>query len=163
MFAVALKGNRVEGSPMRHGRRSGETPLGFTYLILLFSIAIIGIGLATTGVIWSTESRLAKEKELDAIGLEFVNAIESYYNGTPGEVKSYPPTLDDLVSDSRFLLTKRHLRKLYPNPLTGKANWNIVPAAQGGIQGIRVDFPNKKNGNARLYIFIPSTQKTPSR
>ena len=113
-----------------------------TYLILLFSIAILGLGLATTGVVWSTQARLAKERELQFIGDEFKRAIESYYNATPGEVKSHPPTLNDLVEDSRFLFTKRHLRKIYKNPFTNKVDWKLIQSPRGGIMGIEPPSPS---------------------
>lgn len=123
---------------MRTGKGACSNQVGFTYLILLFSIAILGIGLATTGVIWSTESRLAKERELEFIGQEFVRAIESYYNASPGEVKTYPPTLEDLVSDTRFLFTKRHLRKIYINPFNNDNHWELIIHPLGGINGVKL-------------------------
>lgn len=121
---------------MQAGRTVRTRQNGFTYLMLLFSVAILGVGLATTGVIWSTESRLAKDRELEFIGQEFIRAIESYYNATPGEVKSYPQTLDDLEKDTRFLFTKRHLRKIYSNPNTEQKDWELIKLPQGGIIGV---------------------------
>ena len=144
-------------SRMQAGREICVSQDGFTYLILLFSIAILGIGLATTGVIWSTESRLAKERELEFIGQEFVRAIESYYNATPGEVKTYPPTLEDLVSDTRFLFTKRHLRKIYANPFTNKADWNLINNPQGGITGLEANtLYSSTQLKKRKFIFDPN-------
>lgn len=142
---------------MRAGNVACSNQDGFTYLILLFSIAILGIGLATTGVIWSTESRLAKERELEFIGQEFVRAIESYYNATPGEVKTYPLTLEDLVSDTRFLFTKRHLRKIYANPFTNKADWNLINNPQGGITGLEANtLYSSAQLKKRKFIFDPN-------
>lgn len=142
---------------MQTGNGASSNQDGFTYLILLFSIAILGIGLATTGVIWSTESRLAKERELEFIGQEFVRAIESYYNATPGEVKTYPPTLEDLVSDTRFLFTKRHLRKIYANPFTNKADWNLINNPQGGITGLEANtLYSSTQLKKRKFIFDPN-------
>lgn len=142
---------------MRAGNEACSNQDGFTYLILLFSIAILGIGLAATGVIWSTESRLAKERELEFIGQEFVRAIESYYNATPGEVKTYPPTLEDLVSDTRFLFTKRHLRKIYTNPFTNKADWNLINNPQGGITGLEANTHYSSTQlKKRKFIFDPN-------
>lgn len=145
------------GNLMQAGNGACSNQDGFTYLILLFSIAILGIGLATTGVIWSTESRLAKERELEFIGQEFVRAIESYYNATPGEVKTYPPTLEDLVSDTRFLFTKRHLRKIYANPFTNKADWNLINNPQGGITGLEANtLYSSTQLKKRKFIFDPN-------
>lgn len=145
-------------SLMQAGNGASSNQDGFTYLILLFSIAILGIGLATTGVIWSTESRLAKERELEFIGQEFVRAIESYYNATPGEVKTYPPTLEDLVNDTRFLFTKRHLRRIYINPLTNKADWKFLHSLQGGIRGVQA----KNLAGEVIYSYAFFLPETPS-
>lgn len=142
---------------MRAGKKWRVNQDGFTYLILLFSIAILGIGLATTGVIWSTESRLVKERELEFIGQEFVCAIQSYYNATPGEVKTYPQTLEDLVNDTRFLFTKRHLRKIYTNPFTNKADWNLINNPRGGITGIEANtLYSSTQLKKRKFIFEPN-------
>ena len=140
---------------MQVGRATDKPQHGFTYLVLLFAIAILGVGLATTGVIWSTESRLAKERELEFIGQQFIRAIGSYYNATPGEVKSYPQTPDDLVQDTRFLFTKRHLREIYINPFTKKPDWQYVKAESGGIAGIEVQL---SQGKQKQFIFLPSVQ-----
>lgn len=140
---------------MRAGKKWRVNQDGFTYLILLFSIAILGIGLATTGVIWSTESRLAKERELEFIGQEFVRAIESYYNATPGEVKTYPQTLEDLVTDTRFLFTKRHLRKIYTNPFTSDVDWIFIKHPQGGITGITLEGNNAAYLTTKRFVFTP--------
>jgi type II secretory pathway pseudopilin PulG len=118
------------------GKKAQENQTGFTYLLLLFSISILGIGLASTGVVWSTESRLSKQRELEFIGREFIQAIESYYNAMPGEVKSYPQSVEELLTDHRFLFTKRHLRKVYVNPFTNSADWQYLREPGGGIYGI---------------------------
>jgi hypothetical protein len=51
-------------------------------------------------------------------------------------VKRYPRTLEDLVKDPRQPATQRHLRRLYPDPITGKNKWGFVKAPDGGIQGV---------------------------
>jgi type II secretory pathway pseudopilin PulG len=142
---------------MQAGKETCANQNGFTYLILLFSIAILGFGLATTGVIWSTESRLSKERELEFIGQEFIRAIESYYNSTPGEVKSYPKTLDELVNDTRFLFTKRHLRKIYRNPFTQKTDWNYIVSPLGGITGIEIRLNETQS---KTFTFFPKMPET---
>lgn len=140
--------------PMPVGKPPHSNQDGFTYLILLFSIAILGIGLSTTGVIWSSESRRAKERELEFIGQAFVHAIESYYNATPGEVKSYPQTLDDLVVDTRFLFTKRHLRKIYPNPFTNQTDWELIRSPQGGIVGVASNIPGSGTAKKKTFVVL---------
>lgn len=108
---------------------------GFTYLALLFAVALSGIALAAIGVVWSTERQREKEKELLAIGDEIRRAIGAYYEGAPGSVKRYPAKLEDLLKDMRFLGVKRHLRQIYPDPMGSQA-WSLVTAPEGGIMGV---------------------------
>jgi type II secretory pathway pseudopilin PulG len=109
---------------------------GFTYLGLLFAIAIAGVLLAAVGVMWSTESQRQKEAELLLIGAEFRAAIASYYQSSPGLVKRYPAKLADLLKDDRFLGVRRHLRQIYIDPMTGTREWGLIPAPEGGIMGV---------------------------
>ncbi len=112
------------------------TPNGFTYIGLLIFIALIGIALAGTGMIWHTESLRAKEAELLFIGNQYRGAIARYYDSTPGLPKKYPRTVEELLKDNRFPGAKRYLRKIYVDPMTGKAEWGIVASADGGVMGV---------------------------
>jgi len=95
---------------------------GFTYLGLLIIIAIAGIGLAAVGVMWKTEMQRERENELLFIRNEFSKALADYYKATPGGIQQLPKSLNDLILDKRFPVTKRHLRKLYIDPMTGKSD-----------------------------------------
>jgi type II secretory pathway pseudopilin PulG len=106
---------------------------GFTYMTLLFTLAILSGGLALAGEVWETSARREKEAELLHVGNEYRKAIERYYlSGT----RQYPRSLADLVKDPRQPGTVRHLRKLYPDPVSGKDEWGLVKAADGGIAGV---------------------------
>jgi type II secretory pathway pseudopilin PulG len=105
---------------------------GFTYLAALFAIAILGGGLALAGEVWETSARREKEAELLFAGNQYRKAIERYFLG--GQ-QQYPRALEDLLKDRRRPGTVRHLRKLYPDPLTGK-QWGLVKAPDGGILGV---------------------------
>ncbi|MBB3176031.1 type II secretion system protein [Variovorax sp. Sphag1AA] len=48
---------------------------------------------------------------------------------------SYPATLEDLLKDDRFPGIRRHLRKIFVDPMTGKAEWGLVKVS-GRIVGI---------------------------
>ena len=109
---------------------------GFTYLTALFILAILMGGLALIGEVWETSTKREKEAELLFIGNQYRRAIGLYYESTPGGVKRYPRTLEDLIKDSRHPSTQRYLRKVYPDPFTGKAEWGIVKAGDGGIGGV---------------------------
>jgi type II secretory pathway pseudopilin PulG len=109
---------------------------GFTYVALLIATAVIGIGLAATGTVWSQAALRDKERELLAVGAEMRAAIARYYERTPGTVKAYPRTLEDLLKDPRFPNVQRHLRRIYVDPMTGKAEWGLVAAPGGGVMGV---------------------------
>jgi hypothetical protein len=87
------------------------------------------------GISWQYQVRTDKEKQLLFVGAEFKNAINSYYASTPDAAKVYPANLNDLLLDKRMPIIKRHLRKIYLDPMTGKADWNLV-TQQGRIMGI---------------------------
>lgn len=109
---------------------------GFAYLGLLFAVALLGVSLAASGTLWQLEQRRARERELLFIGNQFRLAIESYYRQTPGPIKAYPRRLEDLLRDTRYPNTVRHLRRLYRDPMTGESQWGLVRAADGGINGV---------------------------
>ena len=44
---------------------------------------------------------------------QYERALRSYYNASPGSVKTLPANLDDLLADPRHLGVVRHLRKDY--------------------------------------------------
>lgn len=111
------------------------TPHGFTYIGLLILIALMGIALAGTGVIWHTETRREKERELLFVGDQFRRAIGLYYERSPG-AKRFPKALEDLLLDRRYPNTQRYLRRLYPDPVGGTAEWGLVRGPEGGIVGV---------------------------
>ena len=109
--------------------------LGFTYLTVLFIVAILMTGLALIGEMWETSAKREREADLLFIGNQYRRAITLFYENTPGTVKRYPRTLEELIKDSRQPSTQRYLRKLYPDPLGG-AEWGIVKAPDGGVRGV---------------------------
>lgn len=120
---------------MRSGS-AGRAQRGFTYLMLIFAIAVAGVLLATAGQAYSEKQRRARETQLLRIGEVYLRAIESYYSSSPGSEKVYPRKLDDLLQDERFVTTRRHIRQLYPDPITNTSEWGLVQSPQGGIAGV---------------------------
>ena len=108
---------------------------GFTYIGLLLFFALTGLGLSVAGMSWQYQVRAEKEKQLLFVGAEFRNAINSYYASSPDAAKVYPVSLNDLLLDKRMPNIKRHLRKIYLDPMTGKADWGFA-TQQGRIVGI---------------------------
>ena len=60
---------------------------GFTYLALLFYLAVLSAGLATVAVSWQTARQREKEEELLFAGAAIREAIALYYNRPPGGVQ----------------------------------------------------------------------------
>lgn len=109
---------------------------GFTYLAALFLVAMLAAMAASVCVIWSTAYQRDKERELLLVGEQFRNAIGQYYEKSPGTLKKYPTTLNDLLKDERQLSTQRYLRKIYIDPMTRSNKWGLVLAPEGGIMGV---------------------------
>ena len=110
---------------------------GFTYLGILIAMALFGVALAATGEVWRTAAQREREQELLFVGNQFRTAFTNYYAGTPAGKPRYPRTLEDLVEDGRYPVTRRHLRRVYADPMTGKPDWVLVDAPGGGIAGVR--------------------------
>lgn len=116
---------------------------GFTYLGLLFLIAVMGLALAATGTVASMERQREKEKELLFVGGQFRQAIARYYERSPGGLKQYPPSLEALLQDARYPGTHRYLRKVYPDPITGRSDWGLVEGPGNAVMGV-YSLSNKK-------------------
>ena len=107
---------------------------GFTYLTILFVVAMLGGGLALAGELWHTAAQREKEVQLLFIGDQYRRAIGLYY--LSGPQRQYPRSLTDLLKDPRRPGTERYLRRLYPDPITGKEEWGLIKAPDGGIVGV---------------------------
>jgi type II secretory pathway pseudopilin PulG len=107
---------------------------GFTYLTVLFMVAFLSIGLALIGEVWHTSTKREREAELLFVGNQYRKAIERYY--LTGPQRQYPRSLEELLKDPRRPTTERYLRKVYLDPITGKA-FALLKAPDGGIVGVR--------------------------
>src|SRR5258708_12777547 len=96
---------------------------GFTYLGLLAAVVLMGLLLTMASRVWSLTEQRERETQLLFIGHAYRIAIASYF----ATGHSYPHTLQDLVQDERFPVPKHHLRRLYPDPVTGKADCSLIP------------------------------------
>ncbi len=122
-------------------RRSGCVPgmrgqEGLTYLWVLLMVAGLGWGLAAVAQLWTTYAARERERELLFVGEQFRRAIASYYESTPQPMKQFPRALADLIEDRRFPIPRRHLRRLYADPMSGTRDWGLVLAADKSIMGV---------------------------
>ncbi|MDD5029256.1 MAG: type II secretion system protein [Rhodoferax sp.] len=108
---------------------------GLTYIGLLIAVVFFGLGAVGAARLLASTERAEREAELLFIGHQFRQAIQSYLQTGPNAGR-YPPTLADLLQDRRSPTPRHHLRRLYVDPITGKADWGLVLAPEGGIMGV---------------------------
>jgi type II secretory pathway pseudopilin PulG len=104
---------------------------GFTYLALLWWVAITGAGLGALGDYWSSTLQREKEAELIFIGEQYQAALESY-----GATGRFPKRLEDLLGDANAKPVRRYLRRIFIDPMTGNERWGTVTLFDGQIIGV---------------------------
>jgi type II secretory pathway pseudopilin PulG len=106
---------------------------GFTYVGLLVLVALIGILLAAAGEVAATAAQRDRETQLLWVGHEYRAAIGRYWS----QRRAYPQKLEELLGGTTDApVPVRHLRRLYPDPMTNAVDWVLLPAPGGGIMGI---------------------------
>jgi len=123
-----------------HGkRREGDqsrlvNQQGFTYIMVMFMVIMIGISLMVIGQQWSITMKRDREAELLFRGNRMKEAIERF--AADFEVQKglrpyrYPRSLKELTKKP-----KRYLPVVYNDPLTGKA-FELIKVG-GEIRGVR--------------------------
>lgn len=112
---------------MRSGKPGCEQ--GYGFLWLMFSVAGLATTMALAASVWRTDARRQAERELIFVGQQFADAIGRYYEASPGIAKEYPPSLESLVADPRFPVPRRHLRRIYADPISGTKTWGTLVVA----------------------------------
>jgi type II secretory pathway pseudopilin PulG len=107
-------------------RKAARGEAGFTYVGLVVFVAILGLVGAATVKVDGLLRRAAAEQELLEIGAAFSEALRSYAAASPRGFPTAPPTLQDLLKDPRFPGVRRHLRKIFVDPVTGKDEWGVL-------------------------------------
>ncbi|MFL6582791.1 MAG: type II secretion system protein [Burkholderiales bacterium] len=137
MAEITVNGN------LRRAVRMQARASGFTYIALLVLLAIIGIGLSATGMVFHHQAQREKEKQLLFVGEQIRRAIGRYYENAPGGGKRFPQALDELLRDDRRLGMHRYLRQVYRDPMTNAMDWVAVRAPDGGIMGVHSTLAQK--------------------
>jgi type II secretory pathway pseudopilin PulG len=128
---------------------------GVVLLALLLALALGAIAIMAAAEVWSMARRRAQEQELLFAGGQYRQAIQRYYFGAPpGALRTLPLSLEDLLEDDRFPTPVRHLRRLYPDPITGSSEWGVLRAGGriAGVHSLSDKEPVKRAG------FAPSEQ-----
>ena len=127
---------------------------GFTYLWLLFVLAISAAGTAAVGELWVVQVQRSKELDLAFRGQEIVAALESYRAASPAATPCAPLGWEDLLQDQRSTVTLRHLRRPYADPFSANGEWEWVKDTQGRMLGVKSHPPA-----APLVTAVPSGGK----
>src|SRR6266702_5721982 len=126
---------REEKARMRISRagKPNNQP-GFSYAMVLAAVVIVWIVIEAARVTTWRIVRADREAELLFRGQAYRNAIASFYQSNG----AFPRSLEDLPIDPRSA-SKRHIRALYPDPMSQgeKREWRLIQAAGGGgISGV---------------------------
>lgn len=116
---------------------------GYTYLVLMVLLAVMALGAALTLEVVQTRVAREREARLLAVGHEFEQAFSTYFRLTPVGQSPYPRRLEDLLRDPRYPGVRRHLRRIYADPLDAQRAWGLVAAPGGGIMGVYSLAPGK--------------------
>lgn len=150
---------------------------GFTYLVVLLAVVLIGIMLGAIGTSWQLTMQREREEELLFRGMQIQDAIGRWHQ-PQGNAQQHVATplndLKDLLRDPRTPATVRYLRKLYRDPMTNQ-DWTLIREPARGIVGVassstervikKDNFPdqlqdlvNKERYEQWLFVYKP-TQK----
>ena len=135
------------------GRHFGDER-GAALLIVLVMVVVLGLTIGIAGSSWKSVAQRAREAELLWRGDQYRLAIKSFFeakNGRGGGL--FPQNLEDLVKDPRAPGVVRHIRRLYPDPMTG-GDWVLIKDQAGRITGVRSGSdlePFKQNGFPEEY------------
>jgi len=124
---------RCSSPGSRTGPRHRQQGVGYLFMLLVVFLLSLGIGKAMD--VYSASAQREREAELVHVGSLYREAIKDYYLSAPNGQHRYPVQLEDLLKDSRHLVTRRYLRQLYQDPMTAKAFTPLL-APQGGIWGV---------------------------
>ncbi len=91
---------------------------GFTYLCMLFLLAILAVTATANLSLEAVMQRRAAEEELFRIGAEYRAAILSFLRSSPTGAVRYPAPLQELVRGPRQSFALRHLRQISGTCLT---------------------------------------------
>lgn len=107
---------------------------------MLLAMLVLGLGSQHVFVHASALQYREKQRMQAKLIASYNDALTSFYNASPGSFKTYPTELKQLLLDVRHLQVKRHLRKLYEDPLQpgvpADRAWGVFRDARGGISKV---------------------------
>jgi len=150
---------------------------GFMLLGVMIVLALAALGAVHTGQRLADARQRANEDELLFVGEQYRQAIQSYWRASPRGVHAWPVQLDDLIEDHRFPEPRRHLRKLFADPMSPDMPWGVVRQGNAvigiysqasGLPFRQAGFSDEQHGfeGAQDYAawrFVASVPTAPSR
>ena len=101
-------------APGRAGRSAAS---GYSLVMVVMLITVMNIVVAIALPLWSGVIRRDKEEELISRGLQYAEAIRVFQR----RFGRLPVQLDELVK-----VEPRSIRRLWEDPMTGKADWIVI-------------------------------------
>jgi type II secretory pathway pseudopilin PulG len=158
------------------GRRYGR---GIVLLAFLLALALAGLGAMVTLETWSVTRQHEREQQLLFVGHQYRAAIRSYYLAGPGAGGArFPSSLQELLDDDRYPVPVHHLRRLYPDPITGSTDWGLLmvgdrimgvyskseapPLKRKGFAPADVTFEDKDSYQSWIFAFVPGRRSAAS-
>ena len=164
--------------PGRERRRGGRAlrprrpASGVVLLALLLALALAGLAALAAADVWTVTRQREREQQLLFVGQQYRLAIRGYFFGAPaGGGRALPPTLAAQLDDERFPIPVHHLRRLYPDPITGSTDWGLVmagdriigvysksdaqPLKQAGFAPSEQTFADKASYRDWIFAFVP--------
>lgn len=132
----------------RHLGAGHHGPRGAILLAVLVTLALVGLASTIVYQRTSAQQQRANEAELLFVGQQYRSAIESYLRQAPNGVRRYPTKLEDLLADDRYPQPKRHLRKLFRDPMTPNGEWQLIKVGNAiiGVRSQSTGTPFRKVG-----------------
>lgn len=115
--------------PPRRGVPAGRAAVGGH--VLLGMVVLLGV---LSAVQWSQQATASaardrdREAQLQFVGEQYRRALQSYARATPPGQSRLPTRLEQLLDDRRGPVPQQHVRQLWPDPFTGKADWELIKA-----------------------------------
>jgi type II secretory pathway pseudopilin PulG len=104
-------------------RSSGQG--GYALVFALLMVVVLSLGATVAVRHQRQEAQRQREAQLLWVGDQYRAALQSYYALQVQGKSFYPEKLEDLLEDRRMPNTLRHLRQLYPDPITDRFDWEL--------------------------------------
>jgi type II secretory pathway pseudopilin PulG len=147
----------MQSRPPRPTRRSARPGRGIVLVALLIVMLFSALLAMSAAEVWATSRQREREAELLYVGDQYRQAIRRYYFAAPNaQARVLPARLEDLLNDDRFPVPVRHLRRLYPDPITGSSEWGLAMRGSRivGVYSLSEAKPIKQVGFDRAYAMF---------